>query len=278
MTDVISPTASASTDATQSARETYDSLAEVYDAYTAADDYDRWSSMLNAVIEEIVGVRAVGRTLLDAACGTGKSTFALADRGYEVSGFDISSAMIEQARSKASPEQASRLWVDDMTDFHVPQPYDVITCLDDAVNYVLNPADLHAMFARVSESLSPGEIFAFDVNSRRTYETHWLTDSVDDSSGNVVFARRSLTPEPFRPEQLSSFMLYSFIPDTSRTSWRQLVCTHTERHYTADWLTSALRHHGLRPVRTMGLHDSGTFDTHLDETFHTKAVHFAVKD
>ena len=77
----------------------------LYDAL--ASDYDRfvnWEGrlahelpFLDRLLTEQGAVR-----VLDTACGTGHHALALAQRGYQVVGVDLSEAMIEQARINAS--------------------------------------------------------------------------------------------------------------------------------------------------------------------------------
>src|SRR5919112_1807986 len=60
--------------------------------------YDAWTSHLERRARRF-GVS--GRRLLDVACGTGKSFLPLLERGYEVTGCDISPEMLAEARAKA---------------------------------------------------------------------------------------------------------------------------------------------------------------------------------
>jgi len=77
----------------------------MYDDFSA--DYDRfvdWPARLALELPFIERqLRALGaRRVLDAACGTGMHAIALAQRGYEVAGADLSAGMIERARKNAA--------------------------------------------------------------------------------------------------------------------------------------------------------------------------------
>lgn len=79
--------------------------ATAYDEFT--DDYDRfvnWDSRLGAEmpfllskLEEISTPSGSSFSLLDAACGTGMHTIALAKKGFESAGADVSSGMVHRA-------------------------------------------------------------------------------------------------------------------------------------------------------------------------------------
>jgi SAM-dependent methyltransferase len=71
--------------------------------------------------------------VLDVACGTGKSFRPLLRRGYEVTGCDISPPMLEQAPAGAP---GVRLVPADMRALPDLGAFDLVTCLDDALNYL----------------------------------------------------------------------------------------------------------------------------------------------
>src|ERR1044071_7654995 len=79
----------------------YDSIAPVYDDFTAHHEYDVWLGNLLPQLERL-GLQ--GNRLLDVACGTGKSFIPMLERGWEVTGSDISPAMVELARAKVGDE------------------------------------------------------------------------------------------------------------------------------------------------------------------------------
>src|SRR5438309_1597161 len=90
----------------------YDCLAPFYDRFTADYAYDPW---IDAIEEQARRLGLPGRHALDLACGTGKSTFPLAERGYSVRACDISEGMIAEARRK-HPGLADAFSVADMRD------------------------------------------------------------------------------------------------------------------------------------------------------------------
>ncbi|NLS79114.1 MAG: class I SAM-dependent methyltransferase, partial [Chloroflexi bacterium] len=72
-----------------------------------SQDYDRFVNWGNRLAYELPFIErqlaAVGaKRVLDAACGTGQHALALAQRGYDVTGADLSEGMIAQARQNAA--------------------------------------------------------------------------------------------------------------------------------------------------------------------------------
>ena len=71
---------------------------------------------------------------------------------------DVSPAMVERARVR-HPEGADAVLVADMCSLPDLGPFDLVTCLDDAVNYLLDPDDLLAAFRSAARNLRPGGLY-----------------------------------------------------------------------------------------------------------------------
>src|SRR6266508_136426 len=127
------------------ARPAYDALASTYDSYTADYDCERWLTVLHDLAAEH-GAR--GKRLLDVACGTGRSFEPMLRRGYEVTACDISPAMVERAAARLAGWGGAAA-VADMRSLPDWGSFDLVTCLDDAVNYLHDEVDLDASFRSV---------------------------------------------------------------------------------------------------------------------------------
>jgi glycine/sarcosine N-methyltransferase len=86
----------------------YEILAEYYDLLFGDWDQaiERTGEWLDSVLQP-VGVHSV----LDCTCGTGLQSIALAKRGYEVTGSDISQTMLNKARLNARQAGVVVRWV-----------------------------------------------------------------------------------------------------------------------------------------------------------------------
>src|SRR4051794_33665366 len=155
------------------ARAAYDALASTYDAFTADYDYERWLSVLHGLAAEH---SASGRRLLDVACGTGRSFEPMLRRGYDVMACDISPAMVERASARLEGSGGTAA-VADMRRLPDWGAFDLVTCLDDAVNSLHTEADLHAAFRSVARSFRPSGFYVFDVNSLPSYRTVFSASS-----------------------------------------------------------------------------------------------------
>lgn len=73
---------------------------------------------------------AEGRSILDIGCGTGRHSIEFAKRNYKVTGVDISSGMLSEAKKTAAKEKVEVEWVRmDAVKFSPTKQYDAVICL-----------------------------------------------------------------------------------------------------------------------------------------------------
>jgi SAM-dependent methyltransferase len=247
----------------------YDCIAPFYDQFTADYAYDAW---IDAIEARALDLGLTGRRALDLACGTGKSTMPLFERGYSVRGCDISAGMVERARLKW-PQLAHAFSVADMRELPALGEFDLILCLDDAVNYLLTDDDLEAAFAGVARVLAPDGIFAFDVNSLLTYRTAFAETEVREQPG-LLFAWRGEAPPTLQPAEGASATVEIFAED-SDGCWERHTMRHIQRHHPRSAIQSALERAGLRYCAIFGQRSGAIFEDDPDEESHIKLVYFA---
>lgn len=141
----------------------YADLARIYDYLVAGVDFEAWIDYLEQILKRFNYRPA---TVADLACGTGNTLFPLARRGYQVTGIDISPQMVAVAGQKAREAGlAVTLLVQDMRAFRLDAPVELVTCFHDGLNYILEYAGLVQVFRSVSDNLTPGGMFVFDLNA-----------------------------------------------------------------------------------------------------------------
>jgi SAM-dependent methyltransferase len=134
----------------------YASFSRFYDA-VQGDGSDR-AAVVRGLIERH---HPSARTVLELACGTG-SILAHLRSQYDVAGLDRSPEMLSLAAEKL-PDV--RLIEGDMTQFALEERFDVLLCVYDSINHLLEFAAWEAVFDRVREHLADDGIFVFDINT-----------------------------------------------------------------------------------------------------------------
>ncbi|MBE6632678.1 MAG: class I SAM-dependent methyltransferase [Ruminococcaceae bacterium] len=139
-------------------------MAEFYDELNSEVPYGEWAEFLHGLIKRY-GREDIS-LVLDLACGTGIITRKLASLGYDMTGVDLSTEMLDIARGEAEKEGQDILWLcQDMRGFELYGTVGAVVCCLDSINYLLGTADLKKCFSLVHNYLDPDGIFIFDVNT-----------------------------------------------------------------------------------------------------------------
>lgn len=246
----------------------YDRLAPFYDCFTAGYAYEPWVA---AIVERAAALGHSGRRALDLACGTGSSTAPLLARGYSVVACDISAGMVREAQRKY-PGYARSFVVADMRRLPDLGKFDLVLCLDDAINYLLRRSDLEATFKCVARSLSPTGIFTFDLNSLYTYRTAFSQAMVKESEDVFMTWRGESSPH-FRPGSIGTATVEIF-NRRGGGLWERSAMRHVQRHHSARVVRAALLRAGLQ-CELVGQHPGARLEDGFDEERHIKVVYFA---
>ena len=175
----------------------YDAWARVYDHLTENVEYEARSAYISGFFLQY-GVEP-GAQVLDLACGTGSISRCLLERGYRVTGVDLSADMLTIAQSKC-PDGA--FYQASMTAYSAPAQFDACVCLLDSINHLTALSDVEDCFCRVAENLRPGGLFLFDVNTvykhrqvlagqtfvfdEEDYYLVWDNEALDDTAVRVL--------------------------------------------------------------------------------------------
>ncbi len=246
------------------ARTAYDQFAAHYDAFTGHYDSSAWIAGLLAAAEPL-GLS--GNRLLDVACGTGNSFLPLLDRGWKVTGCDLSEAMLAQARQKTSAEVT--LFQADMRALKRVGEFDLVTCLGDALNYLADIDQLAACLRGLSSNLAAGGLVIFDVNTVRTYRSFFAETDVR-AAGQHRLCWRGLAGIEFEPGDRAEA---TFEVESEDGEASVPATLHRQRHFPRNTILRALGRTDLKALGIFGHGLDGVLMRPLDERRHTKAIY-----
>lgn len=110
-------------------------------------------------VEFLIGALGLepGMRILDVGCGPGRHALALARRGMQVTGIDLSEDFVELARAVANSEQLSaRFDVLDVRDLSCDREFDAAICLCQGGFGLLGGHDDAAIIERIARAVRPG--------------------------------------------------------------------------------------------------------------------------
>lgn len=147
------------------APDAFEDLARYYDPLMNHVNYDRWFSITVALAEML----PPPFRHLDAACGTATLVQLLRQTGWDSAGVDLSPAMLRAARKRgAFPLAAS-----DLRALPFGASFDLITCLFDSLNFLLDEKGLAAAFRQFHGALADGGILYADIITERMVTDHF---------------------------------------------------------------------------------------------------------
>jgi hypothetical protein len=142
---------------------------------------------------------------------------------------------------------------------------DLVTCLDDAVNYLLEPDDLKAALAGMRANLRPGGLLVFDVNTLATYRAVFC-EGVSWGDGAETYASVG------EPRAVEAGGLFATTLQARSGVDLLTESRHVQRHHGAVEIDRALLAAGLEALGCYGSLADGSTERPPDEQRHVKTV------
>lgn len=220
----------------------YETLAAMYDALMDDVDYEAWADYIDRMLQKHGGP---GKRLLDLGCGTGCISIPLAQRGYQVTGVDISEEMLAAAREKSRALQLDIDWrKQDLTSLQLfdeagnEMVFDVAIATFDVFNHLTDPEDLQMLFHTLNPLLADEGVLLFDVQTpyklREYLGNHIFTLHRDD----VEY----MWENHFDEESQICTMNITFFLRQANGLYRRETMTQEERVYDLDLLRLWLKY------------------------------------
>lgn len=237
----------------------------MYDAFS--EDYDRfvnWESRLNFELPWLLQQldSAPGRRVLDAACGTGIHAIALAQRGFQAAGADLSAPMIDHARENASQAGVSVQFVAagfGQLAAAFPAPFDALLCLGNSLPHVLSEDELLAALRDFAACLRPGGLL---ILQNRNFDMvmagleRWMEpQGHHEGDREWIFVRFY----DYLPDGLIQFNILTLHRANPSAGWAQRITTTRLRPLLQVPLTQALQAAGFGHITAFGSMEGSSF-------------------
>jgi len=184
-------------------------------------------------------------TILDLCCGQGRHAVSLAERGYAVTGLDLSTSLLAKAEKEAKGRGVPlHLVYSDMRRIPFTGEFDAVINVFTAFGYLESDAEDQKVLRQVAKTLKPGGKFLIDIGNReyviRNYRPQEWTAHED---GTVDLRERRFDFLTGRNHETIIIVK----PDGSRREQRIQV-----RMYTLAEMTAMLAKAGLSLEATYG--------------------------
>ncbi|MBN2464289.1 class I SAM-dependent methyltransferase [candidate division WOR-3 bacterium] len=138
-----------------------------YNAYSVYYDL-LWGDKQEDVPFYLDMARETGSPVCELACGTGRVVLPLARAGFEVTGIDMSQAMLDKLQAKLDREPREvqarvALRCADMRDYRFSQKFNLVFCAFNSFLHLLTTEDQLACLASVREYLADDGRLALNV-------------------------------------------------------------------------------------------------------------------
>ncbi|WP_261810435.1 class I SAM-dependent DNA methyltransferase [Levilactobacillus humaensis] len=235
----------------------YQTFAELYDELFDPAMYDQWLDFVAQRVDPKDG------DLLDLACGSGRLGVLLAQKGYQVSGLDLSEEMLTlAAKHAAEAEVTMPLMAGDMLDLSMIGTYQTVTCFADSFCYLPDLDAVTQAFHQVQQHLAVGGKFLFDViTPHQTDDVYpgYMYNYVDDERA-FIWTSYGIEDEPHAAEHDLTF----FTQNEETGDYRKVTELHHERTYDLVDYRQALTQAGLTVQRVSA--DFGNAEVAPDTT------------
>ena len=215
----------------------YASLAPVYDALGMASFAETYTPLL---LDYAQSHDWTGRRAVDLGCGTGASVHWMANRGYNITGIDLSPSMLKAAQTAITGSGIGfQLYEGDIRSLSNLHDIDLALALD-VLNELNNLRDLEAMFASVARILAADKLFIFDLHTieglaLRTGESGVIRDTED----LTVFANHRFDYD--RQASTSDYIIFQ----RNDPGWQRQRATRTLRGFAIQVVTALLQRAGF---------------------------------
>ncbi len=239
--------------------EFYDQLASSFDVMTD------WQSRLAAELPFLEATLAEhgARVVLDSACGTGGHTLALAQRGYRVTGADISPAMIARAQANAEcagvtiPFYVARLQNLRAT---FAEKFDAVLCLGNSFAHILTDGDALDSLGNIRECLRlDGVLILHNLNYDKRWHAkpRWFAVNSGVRDGRAMLVWRFADYNEIARQIQFNIALFT---QNETGAWNVQVQSTPQRPYHQSEIELLLRRAGFRTMTFWGDLQGAPFD------------------
>jgi SAM-dependent methyltransferase len=170
-----------------------------FERFFGEDYFEIYRDLLSAerTAAEVDGIVSLldldaGARILDLACGHGRHAIPLAERGFDVTGYDLSAVFLARAQADAEARGATLRWLrGDMRELPFDGEFDAVINVFTAFGYFDDPEDDLETLRGVHAALRPGGRFLLETLHRDGLPARFQPQTAERTSdGTIVLHER----------------------------------------------------------------------------------------
>ena len=138
------------------------SYSDAYDTIYSEKDYDGECALLERIFSKYSEIPI--SSVLDLGCGTGGHSIRLAEKGYEITGIDISPSMLSHALQKAKERNLNiRFHLSSIIDLDLKKEFDYSIMMFAVLGYHYKNNEILSALKNIRRHLKNSGVLVFDV-------------------------------------------------------------------------------------------------------------------
>jgi len=217
---------------------------------------DRAFAVAEEQVEKILQLAGIkSGAALDLCCGPGRHIIPLGKRGFQVTGVDRTSFLLEKAQIRAKEESlAIELVLSDMREFSRPQAFDLIINIFTSFGYFEDSNDDLRVLQVVYENLKYGGTFVMDMISKEWLAANYQSVIATKLENGALLVQQNEITDDWTLVKNKWFLLQGL---------DLRVFNFFDRIYSGQELKLLLSAAGFRNVRLYGDLDGNPYDVHV---------------
>ncbi len=150
--------------------------------------------------------------ILEPGCGSGRLIVSLAEKGYDVTGFDLSDSMLAFLNKQLTKKKLkATTYKQDMTHFEVDKPFDVVLNTFNTFRHLLTEEAAESHFRSVARALRPGGLFFFGLHLLPHYADERCIERWTSKTGKTTVTFTLKVTEWNKPKRVETLRISMLI-------------------------------------------------------------------
>ena len=193
-------------------------------------------------------------SILDAACGAGRYSIKFAELGFNVTGFDLSSTLLEIAKSEAEKRNLKiNFKLSDIREFFTSEKYDLVASLFTSFGYFDSDDENFMFINNAYNMLADNGYYVLDYLNKDFLENNLIGNSEKKIEDKNIFESRQIRNNRVEKK-------IKIVKDNNSSEYLESV-----KVYSYEQLIEKFNEIGFREIKTFGDYEGNQYQNKTSE-------------